>query len=116
MLSDEALLYGCYFARQLLRDFLAKCQLFKQAGASDFDLLSELGDMSHVSSILDFGDAITAPSHGFRNARDYYERCSSIHFPPGIAVPTLLIQASDDPLIPLAALPDPSQLSASTRL
>ena len=115
MLSDEALLYGCYFARQLLRDFLAKCQVFKQAGASDFDLLSVLGDMSHVSSILDFY-AITAPSHGFRNARDYYERCSSIHFSPRIAVPTLLIQASDDPLIPLAALPDPSQLSASTRL
>jgi len=35
-------------------------------------------------------------------------------FFPGIAVPTLLIQASDDPLIPLAALPDTSQLSAST--
>ena len=35
---------------------------------------------------------------------------------PGISVPTLLIQASDDPLIPPAALPDRSQLSASTRL
>ena len=81
-----------------------------------FDLLSELGDMSHVSSILDFDDAITAPLHGFRNASDYYERCSSINLLPHIAVPTLFIQASDDPLIPLSALPDPRQLSASTRL
>ena len=72
--------------------------------------------MSHVSSIQNFDDAITTPLHGFRSASDYYERCSSIHFLPAIAVPTLLIQASDDPLIPLAALPDPSQLSASTRL
>ena len=72
--------------------------------------------MSHVSSIQDFDDAITAPLHGFRSASDYYERCSSIHFLSGIAIPTLLIQTSDDPLIPLAALPDPSQLSASTRL
>ena len=78
--------------------------------------MSELGDVAHISSILDFDDAITAPLHGFRNASDYYERCSSIHFLPGIVVPTLLIQASDDPLIPLAALPDPSQLSASTCL
>jgi predicted alpha/beta-fold hydrolase len=116
MLSGAARLYGGYFTRRLLRDFLAKRQAFKQVGAPDFDLLSELGDMSHVSSILDFDDAITAPLHGFRNVSDYYERCSSIHFLPGIAVPTLLIQAGDDPLIPLAALPDPSQLSSATRL
>ena len=116
MLSGAGRLYGGYFTRRLLRDFLAKRQAFEQAGATDFDLLSELGDVSHISSILDFDDAITAPLHGFRNASDYYERCSSIHFLPGIAVPTLLIQAGDDPLIPLAALPDPSQLSASTCL
>ena len=116
MLSGVARLYGGYFTRRLLSDFLAKRRAFKQAGAADFDLLSELGDMSHVSSILDFDDAITAALHGFRNASDYYERCSSINLLPHIAVPTLLIQASDDPLIPLSALPDPRQLSASTRL
>ncbi|MEC7459275.1 MAG: alpha/beta fold hydrolase [Pseudomonadota bacterium] len=116
MSSGAARLYGGYFTRRLLSDFLAKRRAFKQAGAADFDLLSELGDMSHVSSILDFDDAITAPLHGFRSASDYYERCSSINLLPHIAVPTLLIQASDDPLIPLSALPDPRQLSASTRL
>ena len=116
MLSGVSRLYGGYFTRRLLRDFLAKRQAFKRAGAADFDQLSELGDVSHISSILDFDDSITAPLHGFRNANDYYERCSSIHFLPDISVPTLLIQASDDPLIPPAALPDRSQLSASTRL
>ena len=116
MLSGAAQLYGAHCTRQLLRDFLAKRPAFKQAGAADFDLLLELGDMSQASGILDFDDTITAPLHGFRNASDYYERCSSLHFLPGIAVPTLLIQAIDDPLILLAALPDPSQLSASTRL
>ena len=116
MLSGVSRLYGGYFTRRLLRDFLAKRRAFKQAGAADFDQLSELGDVSHISSILDFDDSITAPLHGFRNASDYYERCSSIYLLPGITVPTLLIQASDDPLIPPAALPDRSQLSASTRL
>ena len=82
MLSGAARLYGGYFTRRLLSDFLAKRRAFKQAGAADFDLLSELGDMSHVSSILDFDDAITAPLHGFRNASDYYERCSSINLLP----------------------------------
>mgnify|MGYP002010507346 CR=1 FL=1 len=102
--------------RRLLREFLAKRNAFKQAGAADFDLLYKSGDVSHVSNILEFDDVITAPSHGFRDANDYYERCSSIHYLPDITVPTLLIQASDDPLIPAAALPDSSQLSASTRM
>ena len=80
MLSGAPRLYGGFFTRRLLRDFLAKRQAFKQAGAGDFDLLSELGNVSRISSILDFDDAITAPLHGFRNASDYYECCSSTHF------------------------------------
>ena len=116
MLTGASKLYGSYFTRRLLRDFLRKRKKFKQVGASDFERLSELGDVSRVSSIRDFDDAITAPLHGFRDASDYYERCSSANFLPGITVPTLLIQASDDPLIPWAALPDPRQLSSSTRM
>ena len=93
-----------------------KRNALKQAGVADFDLLSNPGDVSHVNSILEFDDAITAPLNGFSDASDYYERCCSINFLPGITAPTLLIQASGDPLIPAAALPDSSHLYASARM
>ena len=51
-----------------------------------------------------FDDAATGPLHGFKNALDYYTRCSSIHFVGRIATPTLCISAADDPFLPRRVL------------
>ena len=51
-------------------------------------------------SIREFDDRFTAPRNGFSGADDYYQRNSSRRFLDGIAVPTLLIHAADDPWIP----------------
>jgi uncharacterized protein len=51
-------------------------------------------------SLFEFDDRITAPLSGFANAGEYYARCSAA---PGLArieVPTLILAAGDDPLIP----------------
>ena len=47
-----------------------------------------------------FDDAATAPLHGFRDADDYYQRSSSMRFLDKITVPTLCINAEDDPFLP----------------
>ena len=47
-----------------------------------------------------FDDAATAPVHGFANAAEYYERCSSIRFVGRIDTPTLCVSAADDPFLP----------------
>ncbi|HVT44966.1 MAG TPA: alpha/beta fold hydrolase [Thermoanaerobaculia bacterium] len=47
-----------------------------------------------------FDDAATAPLHGFEGADDYYERSSSIRFLDRITVPTLALNAIDDPFLP----------------
>ena len=52
-----------------------------------------------------FDDAVTAPLHGFADAADYYMKSSSMHYLEGIRVPTLLLQAEDDPFLPPDALP-----------
>ncbi|MEM8524296.1 MAG: alpha/beta fold hydrolase [Bacteroidota bacterium] len=44
----------------------------------------------------DFDDNYTAPVHGYKNADEYWHRCSSKHFVSNIRVPTLLINALDD--------------------
>jgi len=47
-------------------------------------------------SFQEFDGQFTAPIHGYRNAADYWESCSSIHFLPNINLPVLLINAEDD--------------------
>lgn len=59
----------------------------------------------------DFDDHVTAPLHGFRDSKDYYERCSSRQFLRNIRVPTLLIQAQDDPFMTPDVIPQPHELS-----
>ena len=53
----------------------------------------------------EFDDKITAPLHGFKDAEDYYNKCSSICFLDSIKTHTLLIQSQNDPLVPLSAIP-----------
>ncbi len=60
-----------------------------------------------------FDDYATGPLHGFKDARDYYTRCSSIHFVGRIAVPTLCISAADDPFLPRRVLGEVADAKSS---
>ncbi len=63
-----------------------------------------------------FDDAVTAPLHGFRDADDYYRRASCRPYLRHITVPTLLVQAADDPfLMPGCAIAE-NELGAAVRL
>lgn len=50
-----------------------------------------------IKNFRDFDNAFTAPLHGFADADDYYRQCSSAGTLRRIRIPTLLIQARDDP-------------------
>lgn len=53
-------------------------------------------------SIYDLDDAVVGPLNGFAGADDYYERCAAKNFLGAIKVPTLVVQAADDPWVPAA--------------
>lgn len=53
-----------------------------------------------VRSIWEFDDRFTAPLFGFGTAAKYYATQSSARFLDKIRVPTLVITAQDDPLVP----------------
>ena len=57
--------------------------------------------LRRVRTIREFDEHITAPYGGFRGADDYYARASSRAVLKEIRVPTLIIHAADDPLIPV---------------
>ncbi len=56
--------------------------------------------LSAVRTVYEFDDRFTAPAFGFKSADQYYLTQSSAPFLDLIRVPTLLVQAKDDPLIP----------------
>ncbi len=51
------------------------------------------------NSFVDFDNLYTAPVHGFKNAEDYWLKCSSLPFLKNINIPTLLINAINDPFL-----------------
>ena len=52
-----------------------------------------------IKSFKEFDDRYTAPINGFKDAEDYWAKCSSDRFIPEIRIPTLLVNAQDDPFL-----------------
>ena len=42
--------------------------------------------------------------NGFASARDYYEKCSSVHLIPDISIPVKILLSEDDPIISSSSL------------
>ncbi len=61
---------------------------------------AEAAAVRKARTVLEFDDAITAPRNGWRDAAEYYAVNSSGQYLPRITVPTLVIHAIDDPMIP----------------
>ena len=56
--------------------------------------------MRSARTLRDFDDVVTAPMHGFRDVDDYWTRASAKPHLGAIRVPTLLLNARDDPFLP----------------
>jgi uncharacterized protein len=56
-------------------------------------------DWRSMTTFKEFDDAFTAPIHGFIDALDYWQQCSAKRFLGGIRVPTLILNAIDDPFL-----------------
>src|SRR5262249_7267361 len=52
-----------------------------------------------LRNFKDFDDRYTAPIHGFDDAEDYWRKSSSRPFLKSIVIPTLLINARNDPFL-----------------
>ncbi len=65
----------------------------------------DLSGYSLQWSFPEFDDRYTAPIHGFKNAEDYYARVSSKQFLKNIRIPTLLVNAKNDPFLSPSCYP-----------
>jgi predicted alpha/beta-fold hydrolase len=55
-------------------------------------------------SLRHFDEVITAPLAGFLNRDQYYDSCSPKHVVGNIRLPTLVLAAADDPIIPISSV------------
>ncbi|MCK5101058.1 MAG: alpha/beta fold hydrolase, partial [Desulfobacteraceae bacterium] len=58
-----------------------------------------------IKNFKEFDDRYTAPIHGFKDALDYWGQCSSNQFIPNINIPTLIINAKNDPFLSKSCYP-----------
>ena len=89
------------YLRRFLQTLIAKVE----AKARRFPGEIDVTDIRRVRSFQDFDDRYTARLHGFRDAADYWARSSARQYLAGINVPTLLINARDDPFLPPECFP-----------
>ncbi|MEO7761400.1 MAG: hydrolase [Casimicrobiaceae bacterium] len=102
------MIYTWNFLRSMRRKAVAKARQFP--GKIDVERIRR------SRTLYDFDDAYTAPMHGFASADDYWDRGSSLWWLRDIAVPTLIINAKNDPFLPLAELPAPLDVSPAVTL
>ncbi|WP_151445485.1 YheT family hydrolase [Lacisediminimonas profundi] len=89
------------YTRMFLQTLKPKClhKLAQHPGL--FDREAMLG----ARNLYEFDNVVTAPLHGYRNTDDYWNRASARHVLGDITLPTLVLNAQNDPFLPARYLP-----------
>ena len=61
--------------------------------------------LEQIKTFHEFDARFTAPMHGFSSIHEYWDRCSALHFLSRITIPTLVVNALDDPFLSPACFP-----------
>jgi predicted alpha/beta-fold hydrolase len=83
---------------------------------ADAARIEALGDLRTVRSFWEYDDLVVAGLYAFDGVQDYYARSSSRQYLQSISVPTLVIQAVDDPFMTPDVIPEVSELSDQVRI
>lgn len=104
-----ARLYDRYFCRACIRDVRHRQRLRSDAVIPD-EWFSR-----RPRTLYEFDDTFTAPVCGFDSALDYYAQSSANQYLAAIRIPTLVIAAQDDPVIPFHQF-ETADYSSTTKL
>lgn len=101
-------IYSLNFLATMKRNALAKLERFP--GSYDGRRVKT------ARRLYEFDEIVTAPLHGFANADDYWRRASAKPWLGRIALPTLLLNARNDPFMPAGVLPTACEVSPTVTL
>lgn len=97
LLKNSNRIYTKYFLRSLKQKVRRKHEQFPD--------LYPLKGLDKIRTLTEFDNNYTAPIHGFRDAADYYDKCSCKQFLSGINIPSLLLNSKDDPFLDESCYP-----------
>lgn len=103
-----SLVYARHFLRTLKRISLVKLERYPG--------IYDAHAVRRARNLREFDNVVTAPVHGFRDTDDYWTQSSAKPWLQAIRVPTLLVNARDDPFLPEKALPTEHEVSSSVKL
>ncbi len=70
-----------------------------------FPNMIDLESFRTIKIWRDFDELYSAPMNNFENADAFYQNASAKNYMAGITVPTLLVQAKNDPILPVECYP-----------
>ena len=88
------MVYMNFLLRSLKERSLEQMQLFE--GSEEWEKI-DYEKVVNAESISDIENAVLAPVYGFQDNIDYYRQNRCLEFLDSVAVPTLIINAADDP-------------------
>ncbi|MFZ6689430.1 YheT family hydrolase [Undibacterium sp. SXout11W] len=93
--------FNMLYTRMFLKTLKPKClqKLNQFPGLFDRNRLLE------AKNLYEFDNVVTAPLHGYLDTDDYWNRASARHVLPDITLPTLVLNAQNDPFLPGQYLP-----------
>ncbi|MVN77895.1 alpha/beta fold hydrolase [Hymenobacter sp. HMF4947] len=88
-----------------LRRFLGSLRQKMRVKAAHLPGQLDLTELENLRDFPQFDEQYTAPLHGFASADAYYEHAASGQYLRGIRVPTLLVNALNDPFLTPSCFP-----------
>lgn len=85
--------------------FLRKLGRKIKAKASQMPGVINCEGYEKINHFPEFDGRFTAPLHGFKDADDFYRKASANQYIPEIRVPTLIVNAKNDPMLPESCYP-----------
>lgn len=94
-----------------MQRFLKSLRYKMKYKATQFKGQLKTDGINTMRTFMQFDNLFTAPINGFDDAQDYYAKCNSLQYLPGITIPTLLVNALNDPFLTPSCFP--TELAAS---
>lgn len=104
--------FNLVYSRHFLRTLKPKAL----AMAARFPGTLDVAKLRAVRTMWAFDDVVTAPLHGFTGTRDYWTRASSKPWLREVELPTLVLNARNDPFVPAASLPTAGEVARAVTL
>lgn len=97
IISRRNFVYGKNFHIQLINKLKLKQQLYPDKITNNM--------IKSIKNLWDFDEVYTSKAHGFKDAKDYYQQCSSMYVLDNIKIPTLILNAKNDSFLSKRSFP-----------